>query len=117
MGVHQPGGHPGGVEEATEDDLYEALDWLLERQEGIEERLAQRHLEPGGLVLYDLTSTYMEGCPLARRGTLQVEFGLITNAQGQPVAIDVFPGNTSDATTVPQQVEKVRERFGVEQVV
>ena len=116
-----------GVEEATEDDLYGALDWLLERQEGIEERLAQRHLEPGGLVLYDLTSTYMEGthCPLARRGysrdgrrgTLQVEFGLITNAQGQPVAIDVFPGNTSDATTVPQQVEKVRERFGVEQVV
>ena len=116
-----------GVEEATEDDLYGALDWLLERQEGIEERLARRHLEPGGLVLYDLTSTYMEGthCPLARRGysrdgrrgTLQVEFGLITNAQGQPVAIDVFPGNTADATTVPQQVEKVRERFGVEQVV
>jgi len=116
-----------GVEEATEDDLYGALDWLLERQEGIEERLARRHLEPGGLVLYDLTSTYMEGthCPLARRGysrdgrrgTLQVEFGLITNAQGQPVAIEVFPGNTADATTVQQQVEKVQERFGVEQVV
>lgn len=116
-----------GVEEATEDDLYGALDWLVERQEEIEGRLAQRHLEPGGLVLYDLTSTYMEGthCPLAkrgysrdgRRGTLQVEFGLITNAQGQPVAIDVFPGDTADATTVQQQVEKVRERFGVEQVV
>jgi hypothetical protein len=116
-----------GVEEATEDDLYGALDWLLERQEGIEDRLAQRHLEPRGLVLYDLTSTYMEGthCPLARRGysrdgrggTLQVEFGLITNAQGQPVAIEVFQGNTADATTVQRQVEKVRERFGVEQVV
>jgi hypothetical protein len=107
------------VEEATEDDLYGALDWLLERQEGIEKGLAQRHLEPGGLVLYDLTSTYMEGahCPLAGRGTLQVEFGLITNAQGQPVAIEAFPGNTADATTVPQQVEQVRERFGVEQVV
>ncbi|HEY8695310.1 MAG TPA: IS1634 family transposase [Chloroflexota bacterium] len=116
-----------GVEDATADELYAALDWLRERQGGIEQRLAKRHLEPGGLVLYDLSSTYMEGehCPLAKRGysrdgkpgQLQIEFGLVTNAEGEPVAIEVFPGNTADPDTFQAQVKKVKERFGVADVV
>ena len=116
-----------GVEDATADELYAALDWLRERQDDIEQRLAKRHLEPGGLVLYDLSSTYMEGehCPLAKRGysrdgkpgQLQIEFGLLTNAEGEPVAIEVFPGNTADPATFQQQVTKVKERFGVADVV
>jgi len=116
-----------GVEDATSDELYAALDWLRERQDSIEQRLAKRHLEPGGLVLYDLSSTYMEGehCPLAKRGysrdgkpgQLQIEFGLLTNAEGEPVAIEVFPGNTADPATFQQQVTKVKERFGVADVV
>jgi len=116
-----------GVEEATADELYAALDWLRERQNDIEQRLAKRYLEPGGLVLYDLSSTYMEGehCPLAKRGysrdgkpgQLQIEFGLLTNAEGEPVAIEVFPGNTADPATFQQQVTKVKERFGVADVV
>jgi hypothetical protein len=115
------------VEEATADELYAAMDWLLARQERIEQRLAKRHLEPGGLVLYDLSSTYMEGehCPLAKRGysrdgkpgQLQIEFGLLTNAEGEPVAVEVFPGNTADPATFQQQVTKVKERFGVADVV
>jgi hypothetical protein len=116
-----------GVEEATEHDLYAAMDWLLARQERIEQRLAKRHLEPGGLVLYDLSSTYMEGehCPLAKRGhsrdgkpgQLQIEFGLLTNAAGDPVAIEVFAGNTADPATFMGQVAKVKDRFGVADVV
>jgi len=115
------------VQDATADDLYAALDWLRERQDNIEQRLAKRHLEPGGLVLYDLSSTYMEGehCPLAKRGysrdgkpgQLQIEFGLLTNAEGEPVAIEVFPGNTADPATFQGQVTKVKERFGVADVV
>lgn len=116
-----------GVEEATEDELYAAMDWLLERQEHIEQRLAKRYLKSGDVVLYDLSSTYMEGehCPLAKRGysrdgkpgKLQVEFGLLTNAEGVPVAIEAFAGNTGDPTTFFGQVEKVKERFGVDDVV
>jgi len=116
-----------GVEQATENDLYAAMDWLLARQERIEQRLAKRHLEPGGLVLYDLSSTYMEGehCPLAKRGhsrdgkpgQLQIEFGLLTNAVGEPVAIEVFAGNTADPATFMAQVAKVKDRFGVADVV
>src|SRR5713226_6408553 len=116
-----------GVEEATEDELYSAMDWLLERQEQIEKRLAGRYLKAGGVVLYDLSSTYVEGehCPLARRGysrdgkpgTLQVEFGLLTNAEGVPVAIEAFAGNTADPATFFGQVEKVKDRFGVQDVV
>lgn len=116
-----------GVEDATEDDLYAAMDWLLARQERIEQRLARQHLEPGGVVLYDLSSTYLEGehCPLAKRGHSrdgkpghkQIEFGLVTNAEGEPVAIEVFPGNTADPTTFQGQVTKVKERFGVADVV
>ncbi len=90
--------------EGDEDDLYDAMDWLLERQERIERSLAKRHLEEGCLVLYDLTSVWMEGrkCPLARRGhsrdgkkgKLQIEFGLLCDRDGCPVSVRVFPGNT-----------------------
>ena len=116
-----------GVEDAPAAELYAAMDWLLARQERIEQRLAKRHLEPGGLVLYDLSSTYMEGehCPLAKRGysrdgkpgQLQIEFGLLTNAEGEPVAIEVFPGNTADPSTFQSQVQKVKDRFDVADVV
>ena len=116
-----------GVEDATEDELYAAMDWLLERQERIEKRLAQRHLTPGGVVLYDLTSVYVEGehCPVAKRGysrdgkpgKQQIEFGLLTNGAGVPVAIEAFPGNTGDPATFQAQVQKVREGFGVSDVV
>lgn len=116
-----------GVVEATEDELYAGLDWLVERQEQIEERLAERYLRPGGLVLYDLTSVYVEGehCDLARlgysrdgkRGKAQIEFGLLTNDEGTPVAIEAFAGDTGDQSTFQAQERKVRERFGVGEVV
>ena len=93
-----------------EDELYAAMDWLLTRQQRIERGLARRHLQDGALVLYDLTSVYLEGrsCPLARRGhsrdgkkgKLQIEFGLLCDAEGRPVAVEVFPGNAADPTTV-----------------
>ena len=116
-----------GVAEATEDELYGALDWLLGRQPAIEQRLAKRYLEPGGLALYDLTSVYLEGehCPLARYGysrdgkpgKLQIEVGLVTNAAGVPVALEAFAGNTGDPATFQSQVQKVKDRFGVKEVV
>ena len=112
-----------GVEESTEDDCYEAMDWLLTRQGRIEKKLAARHLQEGGLVLYDLTSSYFEGrtCPLAarghdrdgKRGKLQVNYGLLTTALGIPVSVSVFKGNTADPSTLLGQVQKVREKFGV----
>lgn len=112
---------------ADEDDLYEAMDWLLPRQQRIERALAKRHLSEGSLVLYDLTSTYFEGrkCPLAcygksrdeRSGNLQIVFGLLTNAAGCPVAVEVFEGNTGDPATVAAQVSKLRERFGLKRLV
>ena len=115
------------VAEATEDDLYQALDWLLARQVHIERKLAQRHLHDGSLVLYDVSSSYYEGhtCPLARlghnrdgkRGLPIIVYGLLTDNQGRPVAINVYPGNTGDPTTVPDQVEKLRQRFGLSRVV
>jgi Transposase DDE domain len=116
-----------GVEAATDAALYDALDWLLARQARIERRLAKRYVQPGGILLYDLTSVYVEGacCPLAQRGysrdgkpgKRQIECGLLTNAAGVPVAIEVFAGNTADPATFPAQVEQVRERFGVTDVV
>jgi len=112
---------------ADEDDLYQAMDWLLARQPRIERALAQKHLGEGSLVLYDLTSTYFEGrqCPLARYGhsrderpgNLQIVFGLLTNGEGCPVAVEVFEGNTGDPATVAAQVSKLRERFAVERLV
>jgi hypothetical protein len=112
---------------ADEDDLYAAMDWLLPRQARIEQALAKRHLADGCLVLYDVTSTYFEGrrCPLGRfghsrderSGNLQIVIGLLTNAAGCPVAVEVFPGNTADPKTVASQVTRLRERFGLGRVV
>ena len=116
-----------GVEEASGDELYAAMDWLLRRQERIERRLAERHLEDGALVLCDVTSVYFEGtkCPLARRGYSkdgkpgkpQVVFGLLCNREGRPVAVEVFEGNTADPSTLSLQVQKLDERFSLERVV
>jgi hypothetical protein len=116
-----------GVSDASEDELYGAMDWLLARQDRIEAGLAERHLEPGGLVLYDLTSSVVEGrcCPLAKRGysrdgkpgTRQVEYGLVTDAEGRPVAVEVVPGDTADPATVPPLIEKLRGRFDLADVV
>ena len=116
-----------GLQAADEDDLYQAMDWLLPRQQRIERGLAQRHLSEGSLVLYDLSSTYFEGrqCPLAqfgksrdeRSGNRQIVFGLLTDAAGCPLAIEVFEGNTGDPATVAAQVSKLRERFGLERLV
>lgn len=116
-----------GVADADEDALYEAMDWLLARQGRVEQALARRHLTDGGLILYDVTSTYFEGrkCPLAkfghpregRRDKLQIVFGLLTNGDGCPVAVEVFEGNTGDPKTVPAQITKIRERFRIARVV
>ena len=116
-----------GVSDATEDDLYAAMDWLLAGQDRIEKKLAARHLQEDALVLYDLSSSYFEGshCPLAKlgysrdrkRGTLQVNYGLLTDARGCPVAISVHEGNTADSTTFLPQVKRLREAFGIGRVV
>ena len=116
-----------GVEDATEDELYAAMDWLLARQPRIEARLAARHLVPGDLVLYDLSSTWVTGRhnPLARigysrdgkPGTPQIEYGLLTDAAGRPVAVEVVPGNTADPATVPAMIERLRDRFGLPSAV
>lgn len=110
-----------------EDELYEAMDWLLERQALIEKKLASRHLAEGGLALYDLTSSYFEGvtCPLAelgysrdgKKGKLQVNYGLLTNARGAPVAVSVFKGNSGDPKTLLPQIDKLRWEFGIDQFV
>jgi transposase len=120
-------GHVLEVETADEDDLYEAMDWLLKRQVAIERKLARRHMDEATLVLYDVSSTYFEGrsCPLAqlghnrdgKKGKLQIVFGLLCNQQGCPVAVEVFEGNKGDPKTLANQVEKVRERFGLKRVV
>ena len=116
-----------GVEGADENELYAAMDWLLARQPRVEAALARRHLGSGSLVLYDLTSVYVEGshCPLARHGHSrdhrpdrpQVEFGLLTDARGCPVAVEAFPGNAADPATVESQVDKLRVRFGLTDIV
>jgi len=115
------------VEGAGEAELLAAMDWLLERKERIERSLARRHLEPGGLVLYDLSSSYLEGskCPLAalgysrdgRRGKLQITYGLTCSPEGRPVASEVFGGATHDDETLPEAVARLRRRFGIERVV
>jgi transposase len=113
--------------EVDSDELYAALDWLSERQERIETRLARRHLAEGTLVLYDVSSSYFEGrtCPLAqlgysrdrRRGSLQIVYGLVCCPEGRPIAIEVFAGGVHDDKTLHSQVEKLRRRFGLETVV
>ena len=115
------------VSEADEDELYAAMDWLLARQATIEKKLAARQLAPGGLVLYDLSSSYFEGscCPLAKighsrdgkKGKLQVNYGLLTDGRGCPVAVSVFEGNTADCETLLAQVERVRDEFAIDTVV
>jgi transposase len=115
------------VADATEDQLYDAMDWLLERQSAIEKKLAKRHLSDGALVLYDVTSSYYEGktCPLARFGYDRdgktglpiIVYGALTDADGRPVAVQVYPGNTGDPKTVPDQVEALTKRFGLSRVV
>jgi hypothetical protein len=112
-----------GLRGADEDDLYEAMDWLYERQEKIEDALAKRHLEDGMLVLYDVSSAAFEGvtCPLGAighpkdgvRGRLQIVYGLLATKAGVPIAIEVFKGNTGDPKTVSSQVKKLKERFGL----
>lgn len=115
------------VADAEEDELYEALDWLLTRQQQIEKKLAARHLPEGGLALYDLSSSYFEGktCPLAALGhnrdgknsKLQVNYGLLTDPQGRPVAVSVFEGNTGDPRTLMPEVEKLQKDFAIEEFV
>jgi transposase len=116
-----------GLGEVNDAELYAALDWLLERQTAIETALARRHLQNGTLVLYDVSSSYMEGrcCPLAKRGysrdgkkgMLQIVYGLLCAPDGCPVAIEVFDGNTGDPTTLATQIEKLKQRFGLSHVV
>ena len=116
-----------GVVDADEDRLYDAMDWLLQRQSAIEKRLAKRHLTDGAMVLYDVTSSYYEGktCPLARFGHDRdgktglpiIVYGMLTDAEGRPVAVQVYPGNTGDPKTVPGQFETRTTRFGLSRVV
>jgi transposase len=125
--AHSTLGAELAVEAIDEDDLYGALDWLLPQQPQIEATLARRHLGEGSLVLYDVSSTYFEGhcCPLARyghsrderRGNPQLVFGLLTDADGCPVAVEVFDGNTADPRTVAAQIAKLRERFALKEMV
>ena len=115
------------VELADEDDLYEAMDWLLVRQAAIEAKIAKRHLSEETLVLYDVTSTYFEGrtCPLAQFGhnrdgkknKPQIVFGLLCNVEGCPVAVEVFDGDTGDPSTLATQIQKLRKRFSLNRVV
>ncbi len=119
--------HDLGVADATTDDVYGAMDWLVSRQDSIEAALAKRHLSPGGLALYDLSSSYVEGscCPLAergysrdqKRGKAQINYGLMTDAEGRPVSIEVFAGNTADPRAFVSAVDKLRQRFGLTQMV
>jgi hypothetical protein len=116
-----------GVADADEDDLYAAMDWLLERQERIEDRLARRYLSDGELVLYDVSSSYFEGrsCELAKlgysrdqkRGSLQIIYGLLCDKPGRPVAVEVFSGELHDDKTLASQIEKLKARFGLRRVV
>ena len=116
-----------GVADADENDLYAAMDWLLMHQDAIQKKLAARHLSAGGLVLYDLSSSYFEGscCPLAKlgynrdgkRGLLQINYGLLTDACGCPVAVSVYEGNVTDSKTLMPQIKQLREDFGIEQLV
>ncbi|MGH8990527.1 MAG: IS1634 family transposase [Acidimicrobiia bacterium] len=116
-----------GVAAASTDDVYGAMDWLGERQAHVEAALARRHLSPGGMVLYDLSSSWVEGrcCPLAARGYSrdgkagkeQIEYGLTCDQEGRPIAVEVFAGNTADPTAFISAAAGVRERFGLDDVI
>ena len=115
------------LENTDKNEYYQALDWLLSRQIDIENQLASKHLEDGSLILYDLTSTYVEGteCPLAtygysrdkKKGKMQIVFGILTDKKGCPIAVEVFEGNKKDCQTLSEQIEKVRTRFGISKVI
>ncbi len=115
------------VADADEDDLYAAMDWLVARQDRIEQKLAARHLREGAVVLYDVSSSYYEGrtCPLARFGHDRdghtgrpiIVYGVLTDGDGRPLAVSVYPGNTADPTTVRDQVDTLRGRFGLVRLV
>lgn len=115
------------VQQADVKELYDAMDWLLTRQERIQQKLARRHLSEGALVLYDVTSSYYEGrtCPLAqfghdrdgKAGVPIIVYGVLTDAAGRPVAVEVYPGNTGDPTTVADQLDRLRQQFQLSQVV
>jgi transposase len=115
------------IAKAAENQLYTAMDWLLKRQAAIEKKLARKHLSEGGLVLYDVTSSYYQGktCSLAhfghdrdgKTGCPIIVYGLLTDVDGRPIAVQVYAGNTGDPTTVPDQVEALTERFGLSRVV
>ena len=116
-----------GVVDADVDEVYGALDWLLARQPAIQQKLAARHLHDDGVALYDVSSSYYEGhtCPLARFGHDRdghtgrpiIVYGVLTDGEGRPVAVDVYPGNTGDPTTVPDQVTHLRTEFGIARLV
>lgn len=116
-----------GLAYTDENELYAAMDWLVERQDRIEVHLAKQHLQEGTLVLYDVMSTYFEGrtCPLAKlghnrdkkKGKLQIVIGLLCTSDGCPVAVEVFPGNTGDPSTLQSQITRIRGRFGLDRVV
>lgn len=116
-----------GIEDISKDALYKAMDWLVERQGRIENKLAKRHLQDGSLVLYDVSSSYYTGthCELAENGYSrdrksgypQIVYGLLCNREGCPVAVEVFEGNTGDPTTLASQIEKLRKRFGIQRVI
>jgi transposase len=113
--------------EVSTPEVYQALDWLGRRQQAVEQKLAKRHLREGGVVLYDVSSSYYEGrhCPLARyghnrdgkKGLPIIVYGLLTDPCGRPVAVDVYPGNKADSKTIPDQVVKVRQKFGLTRVI
>ena len=116
-----------GVAEASTDEVYRAMDWLASRQRGIEKLLAARHLRPGGIAMFDLSSSWVEGqcCELAafghsrdgKRGRRQVEYGLLTDAHGRPVAVEVFAGNTSDPVSFKTAITRVRDDFGIKNLI
>lgn len=116
-----------GVHDTDVDEVYAALDWLLARQAAIQQKLAARHLHNDGVVLYDVSSSYYEGhtCALARYGHDRdghtgrpiIVYGVLTDGEGRPVAVDVYPGNTGDPTTVPDQVAHLQTEFGLARVV
>jgi len=120
-------GHDLGVAGASTDEVYQAMDWLLGRQDAIEAELARRHLRQGGMALFDLSSSWVEGsrCELAafghsrdgRRGKPQIEYGLLTSRDGRPVAVRVFPGNTGDPASFTEAVDLVRDKLGITDVV
>ena len=115
------------VADATENDIYKAMDWLLDRKKYIEQKLSRRHLSDGSKLLYDLSSSYFEGdkCPLAKRGynrdqkkgKLQVNYGLLTDERGCPITVRVVEGNVSDTKTFLPQIDQIRDEFGIKKMV